>query len=141
MHTAIKYINEVEKGEKMIPLEMKWEKVNVEQKPRVRVNGTVRVIGKDKPNGITISGDLCDKACWEEGTRVTLYKSGSLMKLAYDEVGLLTLKAASSNSVNTNTLKITGMAVADAIISTGHTREYTAWVDGNDVLFKPKEGE
>lgn len=119
-----------------------WEKVDYVKKqmnPKLKATIKVQLNSKNnQPKGLVIARDLTDKAEWKDGTRVTLYRSGSLFKLAYDLVGLETVKKKNKTSV---TLSITGQGLSRQIyaFSQGAT-EFDAWVDGKDILFK-KKGE
>lgn len=121
---------------------VKWERVDyVRKQMPVKLKGIIKVTLNPKtkqPSYVTIARDLTEKAEWKDGTRVTLYRSGSLFKLAYDPVGLETVKKKSNTSA---TLSITGQGLSRQLyaFSQGAT-EFDAWVDGRDILFK-KKGE
>jgi len=75
---------------------IEWEKVEVEARSFCNeYKSCIRLCknGKSKThNMVALSQDLTEELNWKENDRVTLYKSGSMLKLQRESVGLFYLK-------------------------------------------------
>lgn len=87
-------------------------------------------------NVINISSDLIKKAGWTNGIRVNLYKSGnSLFKFSPSSVGLYK-PIFTTYKANSGTMKITNILLVAELNPDRNGKEFDAWVEGNEILFR-----
>lgn len=85
-------------------------------------------------NKLNISADLVDKLGWTSGTRVNLLRSkgGNMFALRPSKTGLIELKE------NQKVLYCQRWQVVANLNCDQNGTEFDAWVDGDDLIFKPK---
>lgn len=120
-------------------MNIEWEPINITSRHRSHKAKTIWLAGSDKNrvNKVCISADLIAQLRWAPGTRVDAFRSGSMFKFQPAKVGLYTLRVQTQNS---KTLVITDSALAHELRAFSEASEFDAWIDGEALLFKKKEG-
>lgn len=120
-------------------LDFEWEVITDLGERRLRRNSCVWVTctkerNRSLYNKLNISADLVDKLCWTAGTRVNLLRSkgGNLFALRPSKTGLIELKEQQK------TLYVQRWQVVANLNCDMNGTEFDAWVDGEDLVFKPK---
>lgn len=91
--------------------------------------------GKGSWSRLNISADLVDELCWTPGVRVNLLRAKGMRMYALrpSNVGLIELKGTG------NSLYYQAWQVVAELNIDQNGVEFDAWVDGESLVFKPKE--
>ncbi len=124
-------------------IEFEWEEIVVARK---RGGGSKKLNkiwliannakrGDDRLNTINISADICEKAGWDNGTRVNLARQGnSLFRFKPASTGLYYPKRVNSK---THTMRLVNVLLVAELRPHINGTEFDAWVDGDTIYFKP----
>ena len=85
------------------------------------------------PSRLNVSADLVEKLGWKEGTRVNLYRAGSLFKMSEASTELITFKMIG------RTLAYNNWSLCAELHPDVYGTEFEAWIDKKELYFRPKE--
>lgn len=125
----------------MTSIAYEWETVDVKsagnrQKRENEVYLTSASKG-ERLNRLNITADLVESLGWNDGERVNLKRSkgGTMFALCKDRVGLISMKRVGNILYHQNFLLIA------ELMPEQNGTEYDAWIDGEDLIFKPKRAQ